>query len=390
MTVMERKRIYVDKQNFLMDDRYTKDYACLGYIKASLHEHTSTKSSLVNRFEVEVSKYLRVNFNDVIATNSGTSALHLALSTCKFNSKFENKIDVVIMPVMTFIATANAAKYCDYEIEFVDIDRDTWCIDTNKVISKINFYDHQNQNYSAIGVVYVDLYGNISPIVNYTNDKYLDIPRAIVDSSHSFGLPPDKSRLDKADYFCYSFNGNKIITTGAGGLILNGNLGSDYNSYLKSASIQGFENFNCDKIGYNYRMAGINAALGLMQLSYIDYFVERKNRINEIYRDELKDIVEFQKSEPYVKPVWWMTPCLFDESVDIEWMAVELEKYNIETKRIFKPLNQFKYYESNVKYPVAEYIYNHGLCLPSSTLNTDEDIVYVCNRIKQILGERKE
>lgn len=365
----EYKRIYLDKQNFIQNKAEQFDYT---FIRSSLNEYTSTKSSLVRQFEVEVAKNFNLDFNNVIATNSGTSALHLAIKVTRASR--------IILPVTTFIATGNAAKYTGAYLDFCDINENTWCIDNTKLFERINIFNPHL-------VLFVDLYGNISNIIGFPESENISI---IVDASHSFGLFPDKSRLNKVDYFCYSFNGNKTITTGAGGLIVS----KEYfkNDNIKSLLQQGLSSNIYDEytyVGYNYKMAGINAALGLMQLQYLDFFINRKNRINEIYRNELKDVVKFQEPEPYVKPVWWMTACLFDEGIDIEDLMKKLDKYNIETRRIFKPLNRYKPYHSNQRFPVAEMIYDRGLCLPSSTVNTDEDIFFVCQTIKEILGERK-
>lgn len=383
---MKDKIIYLDRQNFPYKN-YQEDIDNYRFLYAALGDAgVSTKSNLVNQFEVELSNYFNVHHNNIIATNSGTSALHLAIKDFKYLGN-----NVVILPIITFIATANAISYCKYKLKFVDVDEKTWCINQSHILSEYNsllFYEKIKNN---VSIVYVDLYGNISPILNVKENNYFNYPKIIVDASHSFGLSPDISRLNKVNYFTYSFNGNKIMTTGAGGAILRGNLGSDYNEVLRRLSQQGKDdNDEFIDVGYNYRMGGINAALGLMQLEYIDFLVKKKSRINEIYRKELKDIVVFQESEPYVKPVWWLTACLFQEGIDIDKLKEDLyNKYRIETRRIFKPLNQYKPYLSNKKYPIAEMIYNRGLCLPSSTLNSDEDIYYVCKTIKNILGERQ-
>jgi len=309
------------------------------YVLQALEEgQVSTAGRFTDLFEEKLAEYLGIS--DCIATNSGTSALHLALLSCGLKPG-----DKIIIPALSFVATKNVLDYICAEPIFVDVDINTWLILDDELDSK----------YEQSIFIPVNLYGNVF-------DLKFDYRSTIIDSAELFKKPSS----DLYDFACYSFNGNKIITTGAGGAIIGQNLG------LVSKFIVNFSG------KYNYRMASLNAALGLAQLENIDYFIERKTKFHEIYINELSEIVQFQEATPDTKPTWWFTAGLFPEDIEIPYLIQALAMRDIPSRRIFKPLADL---------PNANYIYEHGLCLPSGTSNSDDDIYYVCKQIKEICGQ---
>lgn len=329
------------------------------------HYPFSTKSNTVELFEKVMCNFLGVD--DCVAVNSGTSALHLVLEHI-VRGKFENDVDI-ILPVLTFAATANAVKMINFKgelnIVFADVDFLTWNL-TGKTIR--NLFKENN----VIAVIGVDLYGNSHGNIR---DEIWN-HNVVSDSAESLGAIGGVYW----DYSCFSFNGNKILTTGAGGLIV----GND----LKRIRIMANQGRNKDgdvvEYGYNYRMTGIQAALGLSQMLKLNKNLERKRKINEIYRNELSQL-QFQKATEGTKSSWWMTAALFPDDIDIKKFQTVLEEKGVPTRRIFKPINQEPAYRDYKSYPNAEYIYNHGLCLPSSVKNTDDDINKVCKIIREYL-----
>ena len=132
-------------------------------------------------------------------------------------------------------------------------------------------------------------------------------------------------------------------------------------------------------------MTGLSAEIGLDQINNIDKLVAKKNRINQIYREQLSDIVTFQEPTPDSKPCWWFTAGLFDHGTDIHSLQKKLLIQGIPTRRVFQPLNQLKPYKTDESFPIAEDIYNRGICFPSSTLNSEKQILTVCKKIRGII-----
>lgn len=305
----------------------------------------STNSYMVNNFETETAKLLGVH--DAVATNSGTSALHLALIDAGVKPG-----DKVALPVLSFIATANVIKYMGAEPLFIDVDPDSWCIQLGCI-----------GNSSAKCVIGVNLYG-----MECDWDKlYYDFVK-IEDAAQSFGI-----NNTEVDYKCYSFNGNKIITTGGGGLVIGGNTEA-MRRHSNQAKIGDFH----INVGLNCRMTGLSAALGLGQLKRLPEFLKTKKRINELYRQELP-MLQFQKGR---EATWWYTAALFPKGTNIESMRQKLIKAGIQSRRVFRPITHYPPYSSNEKFPVAQDIYERGLCLPSHTNLTEGDINIVCKTIK--------
>lgn len=358
--------IKLDFQNFM--NMRTDDYAI---IRRTLLKGVSSASEIVDEFEEKIANYLNIDKDCVLATNSGTSALHLALIGAGVK-----KNDYVLLPTTTFVSTANVVKYIGAKIVFADIDIYNWCISHNYVEA---FYKSLKKKKleQKMFVIPVDLYGCI---INYIEDYMLECDSCIIiDAAESFGkLKVDEDEEDY-DFICFSFNGNKIITTGAGGLLI-GNKAKIKELKHISTQAKKYDGFY-DNIGYNYRMAGINAALGLIQLKRIDEFLEKKRHIKDLYSRNLDVSIIFQKDCGNSSN--WLTAILFPDDINIEDFKDYLYICGIETRRIFTPLHLSKSFKNNKSYPNAEYLYNHGLCLPSSTLCTNNDILYVCEKINK-------
>ena len=309
----------------------------------------STKANIVGDFEKAMARYLGVE--ETFAVNSGTSALHLALMDCGIGSG-----DEVIIPALTFKATENVVRYVGAIPIIVDVDFETWTLDFDKVREAITSRTRV--------IIPVLLYGN-----PYYYKKIIDPSIIIIaDATESLGAKLRDVPVERHDpYVCISFNGNKIITTGGGGLLICRN----YGSIRAKITPDGYSG-----IGYNYGMTGLSAALGLAQIKRLDEFLTKKRMFNETYREKLNGLVKFQEASPDSEPSWWSTACLFPEDIGIEDLQSKLKEKAIPTGRIFKPLADLLN---------ARYIYEHGLCLPSSTLNSKEDILAVCKVIKEMI-----
>jgi len=310
----------------------------------SLDYIPSTKGIDVQEFELAIGRYLGVD--KCVAVNSGTSALHLALLACGIG-----RGDKVLVPATTFIATANAVSYTGAKVVFSDVDPKHWCLSVGKASGRIS------------AVVPVCLYGNYDFNFDIKNDQYV-----ILDSAETI----EKLKPNVIHYHCFSFNGNKNMTTGSGGLVYGNNIDK-----IRQMINPG----HYDGIGYNYGMTALSARLGLEQLKLLDSHKAKKKRFNQIYRENLKHRLTFQD----VTGTPWMSAVLFPKGSDIIGLQHKLNDMGVPTRRVFEPLNHFKPYRDGKTYPVAEDIWERGLCLPSSVRNSEEDIYEVCQKIKSLI-----
>ena len=319
--------------------------------ETSLDYIPSTRGIDVQNFEIAIGKYLGVD--KCVATNSGTSALFLALKACGVG-----RGDKVLVPATTFIATANAVSYTGAKVVFTDVDPKHWCLP-----------DNHFKKFKVI--IPVCLYGNWEITYRIRGEQQL-----VYDASEGIEkLNHDSSATDSLRipfYFCYSFNGNKNMTTGGGGLIV----GEDLDEIRKMINPGTYNG-----VGYNYGMTALSARLGLEQLKLLDAHKEKKKRFNQIYRENLKHRLKFQE----VTGTPWMTAVLFPKGSDIIGIQHKLNDRGIPTRRVFEPLNHFKPYMDGKTYPVAEDIWKRGLCLPSSVRNSEGDIHEICQKIKALL-----
>jgi len=315
--------------------------------ETSLDYIPSTKGIDVQEFELAIGRYLGVD--KCVAVNSGTSALHLSVLACGIG-----KGDRVVVPATTFIATANAVSYTGAKVVLQDVDHDNWCLSGD--IKK------------CAAVIPVALYGNGLLNINLKHTAY-----CVYDSAENLN---SVGTNDKQALVCYSFNGNKTITTGGGGLITALNCGATLDRIRSMINPGGYNG-----VGYNYGMTALSARLGLEQIKLLDSHNEKKRRFNEIYRENLKHRLTFQD----VTGTPWMTAALFPAGTDIPKLQSSLQTMGIPTRRVFEPLNHFKPYRDGKTYPVAEDIWSRGLCLPSSVRNSEGDIHEICQKIKALL-----
>lgn len=337
----------------------------------------STFGPFVSEFEEEFTKYL--DAKGAVSTQSGTAALHVALHELGIG-----KGDEVIVPALTFVATVNPVIYVAAQPVFADVDIETWNIAPDEI--------EKNITKKTKAIIPVHLYGNscnMDEIMNIAKRYNLYV---IEDAAESLGTKYKGRHTGTfGDLGCFSFNGNKIITTGGGGMIV----GNDEKrlGHIKFSVNQARDEsgeYYHPEIGFNYRMTNVEAALGLAQMKRLDAFLAKKRRFNEIYKKELGqiDTIHFQKEHKGAETSFWLSCAVFSEKIDIIKLQKTLKKDGIPTRRVFMPIIEFPPYKryKQGSYKNSYQIYEKGLCLPSSTLNTDDDIYYVCNAIKSLLG----
>jgi len=331
----------------------------------------SGSTQLITDFENKFSQKYKLKY--CLSTNSGTSALHLALLSLGIG-----KGDEVIIPSLTFIATANAVNYVSAKPVIVDVERNTYQISIEEIEKNIN------KNTKAI--IPVHLYGNSPDLrkINQIAKKYK--LKIIQDSAEALGTTfENKPSGSYGDIGIYSFYPNKLITTGEGGLLTT----SSKNLYRKAKKLRGqglkenTDEYIHDVVGYNYRMTSLSAALGIAQLKNIDSFLSKKISIFNKYKKSLEPYgVSFIETIPEVKNSYWLTVADFKSlNIDIDKLRNYLLKKKIETKKIFFPIDRQVIYKSKKPNKNSMDIYNNALCLPSYPGLTDKQVSYIISQV---------
>ena len=340
----------------------------------------STFGPFVSEFEQGIAEFIDVK--NVVSLQSGTAALHMALKECGVGLN-----DEVIVPVMTFVATANPILYLGAKPVFVDVDLNTWNIDPKEIEKVVT-----NRTKAILPV---HLYGNpckMDEIMKIAHDNKIYV---IEDATESLGATYKGRHMGTFGSFgCLSFNGNKMITTGGGGMIVG--VDEKQINHVRTLVNQGRDSANdyyCSEIGYNYRMTNLEASLGIAQMKRLGEFINLKKEFNEIYKKELKNVEEivFQDEYEGAKSSYWLTCIKLSEDINVSEIMNQLKEDNIPTRRLFPPLTKFPSYE---KYKTTSFnnafsVYNNGLCLPSSTCNSKEDVRLVCKKLLEAISNLK-
>lgn len=340
----------------------------------------SSAGSYIPRFEKAFSRYCEAKYG--VACSSGTTALHLASAACSIT-----KGDEVIIPTFTMIATANAVTYTGAKVVLADAEPRTYNINVNKIEEKIT------PRTKAIIVVHT--YGHPADM-----DKILDIAKrynlyVIEDAAEAHGAEYKGKKVGGlGDVACFSFYGNKIITTGEGGMVVTNNKRiAQATAYLRDHAFSKKRHFWHEDLGFNYRMTNLQAAVGLAQTEKISELVERKIKIVKDYNSLLKDIngITLPPYTAGIKNVYWMYSILIERDFGMsrDRLRQMLAENGIETRTFFIPIHlQPIYYKKNQnRFPVAEELCRKGLYLPSGLTLKRKDIRYIVDtisRIKQI------
>ncbi len=366
------KKISVASPSFLGNEKkYVTDCIDTTWI--------SSGGKYIQKFEEQFADFCGTKY--AASCCNGTVALHLALLALGIKED-----DEVLMPVVTYIATANAVKYLNAVPVFVEIDRNTWNIDPEKIEEKIT------ERTKAIIVVH--LYGN--PV---DMDLVMDIARkynlfVIEDAAEAHGALYKGKRVGSiGDIGTFSFFGNKVITTGEGGMVVTNNETLDQKvRLLKGQGVDAQKRYWHVDVGYNYRMTNIEAAIGLAQLEKVEEHIAKRISIGKRYYELLKDYSEyivFQQETENSVDINWMTAIVFTDKVELDRDIIcnRMAEKGIETRPIFYPINDMPPYKSDEEFVVANYVTRHGINLPTHSLLADEDIEYICKSLIDIIME---
>ncbi len=334
----------------------------------------------VNKFEEEISNY--VGAKNGAALSAGTAAIHMA-----FKALDVKKGDIVFCSSLTFSATANPIIYQNATPVFIDSERDTWNMDPEALEKAFKKYPNPK------AVIVVHLYGTPAKIdkIKEICNKY-NTP-LVEDAAESLGATFNGKQTGTfGNYGIYSFNGNKIITTSGGGMIVSDN--EEKIAKVRFWSTQSREkarHYEHKEIGYNYRMSNIVAGIGRGQLKVLDERIEQKTNIYNTYKEAFKDIedIEMQPVPENAKPNHWLSVITLKETSKVKPIDIfeALEKENIESRPVWKPMHMqpvFKDYDfiKIEEQAVSEDLFNRGVCLPSDTKMTKEEQQVVIDIIK--------
>ncbi|GGN66547.1 DegT/DnrJ/EryC1/StrS family aminotransferase [Oceanobacillus indicireducens] len=335
----------------------------------------------VNQFEKELAA--KVGSKDAAALSSGTAAIHLALKAAGVGEG-----DIVFCPSLTFSATANPIIYQNATPVFIDSDYKTWNMSPEALEEAFEKYPEVK------AVIVVHLYG-----LSADMDRIMEIcdkhnVAVIEDAAESLGTYYKGRHTGTiGDFGIFSFNGNKIITTSGGGMLVSDNEEMIAKTrFWATQSRDNARHYQHSELGYNYRMSNIVAGIGRGQLKVLDDRVEKKRYIFEYYKRELSKLegIEFMPTNEWDEPNYWLSSLLLNSKVRPNEIIDTLEEENIESRPVWKPMHLqpfFKKYDY-VGEKVSERLFENGVCLPSDTKMTDEDLERICKIIKQIHEER--
>lgn len=337
----------------------------------------SSLGKYVRDFEQQFAAYCGVRYG--VATFNGTVALHLLMLTLNIGPG-----DEVIVPSLTYVATANAVRYTGATPVFVDSDPYTWNIDPQRVAEAVTPRTR--------AIVAVHLYGHPAD---------MDPLRAIADT-HGLFLLEDAAEAHGACYkgrrvgglgdaAIFSFYGNKIITTGEGGILVTDNQAwAERAFFLENQGRYADNPYWHPEVGYNYRMTNIQAAIGLAQLEQIDTMIAHRRENAAHYNRRLAGVpgLTLPPNADWAENVYWMYSVVIGDEFGLQRDEVRarLRAAGIDTRPFFYPIHTLPMYQTGQSLPVAEDLGRRGINLPSAATLTPDQIDYICDTLLTLAG----
>lgn len=343
----------------------------------------------VDAFEKELASY--VGIKDAAAVSSGTAAIHLALRLLDVRAG-----DKVFCSSLTFVASANPIIYQGAEPVFIDSEPETWNMSPQALERALS--DAFRDGKLPKAVIVVNLYGQsakMDEILSLCNEYHVPI---IEDAAESLGSTyKGKSSGTFGKFGVYSFNGNKIITTSGGGMLVSNDVEAIKKARVLATQARDFApHYQHSESGYNYRLSNILAGVGRAQLEVLDERVEARSAIFERYQQELAYIpgISFMPQLENTRSNRWLTTLTIDEEevgISVESLLQSLAEENIEARHVWKPLHMQPLFEKDSYYAhsesenVSEQLFKNGICLPSGSNMPEEDISRVISSMKSFL-----
>ena len=336
-------------------------------------EWISSKGRFIARFEQEFAEFVDVEY--ALSLSNGTTALHAALLALGIGPG-----DEVVVPTLTYVASANAVSYTGATPVFADCEASTWNInpaDIERVVTE-----------RTRAIMPVHLYGqpcDMEAIMQIARQRDLLV---IEDCAEAIGSRIRGRHVGGfGDIASFSFYGNKTITTGEGGMITTRNPTlAERVAHIKGQGLAKSREYWHDIIGYNYRMTNICAAIGCAQMTRIEETLERKSEIADRYRKYLGDILEFQMEVDGHQHSHWMICGLLPNASLRDPMREELRNLGIETRPVFYPLHSMPMYSHSYRrMPVSDDRASRGINFPSFPDLKNEEIDWICDTVRTIL-----
>lgn len=358
------------------------------YVKECLDTAwVSSVGSYVTQFENMMAEFTGTRY--AVATSSGTTALHISLILAGVQQG-----DYVIVPNLTFIASLNSVKYTGASPILVDVKEDTWQMDMDllesflesETVSRDGVRVHAKDNRVVRAIMPVHVLGNMVDMVRLMAlaEKYqLTI---IEDATEALGSYYDKKHSGSFGLLgCFSYNGNKIITTGGGGMIVTNDeqLAKKAKHLTTQAKADPFEYYH-DEIGYNYRLVNVLAAMGVAQMEQLPGFISRKKEIDSFYKERLGGTgdIQFQSIDAKVDPNCWLFT--FRTSEQKKVLKV-LNDNKMQSRPFWVPMNQLPMFRDELYVSgndICGKVYSECLSIPCSTYITDAEMENICKVIK--------
>ncbi len=360
--------------------KYVKECLDTGWV--------SSVGSYVTSFEEAVANYVGTEY--AVATVNGTSALHVSLIVCGIQPN-----DEVIVPTLTFVAPANVVKYCGAHPIFMDCKADTLCMDIQKVIDFIDnaceqrkdgYTYNKKTNRRIKAIIPVHIFGHpvdMHDLMSICNKYNIDI---IEDATESLGSEYKGRKTGSFGKMgCFSFNGNKIITSGGGGTVVTNDksIAKKIRHLTTQARSDPFE-YDHDDIGYNYRLSNIQAALGLAQMERVDEFINCKRKNAFLYKELFSkpEKIEMLWDKPWAKSNFWFIAIKVPKEHRKKLMGFLLSK-DVQVRPVWKPIHTLPIYKDCQTYKIEKVIeiYNTCINIPSSVNINHNEIEYVAENI---------
>lgn len=358
----------------------------LTFVQDAFHTNwVSPAGPNLDAFEAALSEYNDIPF--CAALSSGTAAIHLALIILGVKPE-----DEVICSSFTFAGTCNPIVYQKAIPVFVDSEDRTWNMDPDLLEEAIK--DRIKMGRKPKAIIAVHLYGMPARIVEIMNvaQKY-EIP-VIEDAAEALGATYEGKKCGTfGDIGIYSFNGNKIITTSGGGAFVSARKEwVDQARFLSTQARDPAPHYQHSQIGYNYRLSNICAGIGRGQLKVLDQRVKQRRMIFNFYHEELRGIpgISFQPEHENGFGNRWLTCILLDKALNVtpEHIRLALEEKNIESRPLWKPMHLQPVFSKVPHYggKVSEDLFSRGLCLPSGSNLSTNDLARVCQILEKVIG----
>ena len=364
--------------------QYVKDCLDTGWI--------SSTGAYVNKFEEAIQNYTGVKY--AIACMNGTAGLQVSLNLAGVSPD-----DIVIAPNLTFVATLNAISYSGAQIALIDVYEDSWQLDVDLLknwLEKNTITKFVNENPVTTEIASGKKIGAIMPV--YVLGGFVDVDK-LAEISTSFGIPLIEDSTEALGSFkngkhagtygltgVLSFNGNKIVSTGGGGMILTNNkeIASRAKHITTTAKTDPLDYFH-DEVGYNYRLVNVLAAIGVAQMENFESILKRKKEIDALYRSELNGIgdIKFQENDPKSDPNCWLFTF---RTKKMRELLNYLNSKEIQSRPFWTPMNNLPMYK-DLRYisqnDISNKIFTECISIPSSSNLTIEDQNKVISEIKK-------